>query len=474
MDAEKVDQLAKKIWNYHLLKQELEKSDIIWVLGSHDVRVAEYAIKLFHNGWAPLLVFSGASSKNPIKEPGFADSEAASFAKLAKNSGVPEDSIIIEDQSTNTELNIKYTRKLLKDKGVNFDKVILVQKPYMVRRAYATLKNFWPELDFIITSPPISYEEYANQEIGKETFINYMVGDLQRIKEYAKRGFQIPQEIPDDVWQAYEQLVDMGFNQRLIKMKLINFNLWNRNYHWTKRLPLFLDLLKENKFDGTGDDILTFQEVVKDDQLDQLHDLNKKLQYKNEIFFEAKPGQGMGMLTNLTIVRQKLYRFSHNPDDPKDTFPRLLALVELDNGSNRFVVGVTHFAVKPESHIRNSRECLDAIKDFNTKKLPIIICGDFNSAPENETVKKFIDDGFVDPWLDTGNEEFASWPVSEELVVKNRLLREGHPPEFEIEPRRVDYIMTKGVHIIKTGKVGKQRDDIWHSDHWGIIAEVAL
>jgi hypothetical protein len=44
-----------------------------------------------------------------------------------------------------------------------------------------------------------------------------MVGDLQRIKIYPEKGFQIAQEIPDDVWQAYEQLVAMGFDRHLAK-----------------------------------------------------------------------------------------------------------------------------------------------------------------------------------------------------------------------------------------------------------------
>jgi hypothetical protein len=44
-----------------------------------------------------------------------------------------------------------------------------------------------------------------------------MVGDLQRIREYPARGFQIPQDIPDDVWDAYEQLVRAGYDRHLMK-----------------------------------------------------------------------------------------------------------------------------------------------------------------------------------------------------------------------------------------------------------------
>ena len=46
--------------------------------------------------------------------------------------------------------------------------------------------------------------------------ISIMVGDLQRIKLYPEKGFQIHQEIPRDVWSAYEELVKAGYNQRLV------------------------------------------------------------------------------------------------------------------------------------------------------------------------------------------------------------------------------------------------------------------
>lgn len=44
-----------------------------------------------------------------------------------------------------------------------------------------------------------------------------MVGDLQRIKFYPAKGFQVYQEIPNDVWNAYEQLIAAGFDKHLMK-----------------------------------------------------------------------------------------------------------------------------------------------------------------------------------------------------------------------------------------------------------------
>ena len=61
MSESLIDELARKIWDYHHLNHTLEKTDIILALGSNDLRVAEYAAELYLQGWAPLLLFSARS-----------------------------------------------------------------------------------------------------------------------------------------------------------------------------------------------------------------------------------------------------------------------------------------------------------------------------------------------------------------------------------------------------------------------------
>lgn len=215
MTQEEIDQRAKVIWDYHHMNQQLQKADCIFVLGSHDTRVAEYAADLFLQGYAPWIIFSGGFGR--LTEVNFKKSEAEIFADIAMAKGVPQGKIIIENKSTNTGENISFTRDLLKERNLDFNSFILVQKPYMERRTYATFKKVWPEKEFIVTSPDISYDDYPNDGISKKEVINIMVGDLQRIKVYAEKGFQITQEIPSEVWEAYEKLVESGYDSHLIK-----------------------------------------------------------------------------------------------------------------------------------------------------------------------------------------------------------------------------------------------------------------
>ena len=130
---------------------------------------------------------------------------------------------VTETRSTNTGENVRFTRELLTGRGLDPDSFILVQKPYMERRAYATFKRYWSEKHAVVTSPQVSFEEYlngySNRALTEDEVVSIMVGDLQRIRLYPEKGFQIPQEIPKDVWAAYEELVKAGYDRHLIEKK---------------------------------------------------------------------------------------------------------------------------------------------------------------------------------------------------------------------------------------------------------------
>jgi uncharacterized SAM-binding protein YcdF (DUF218 family) len=213
--------LAEQIWRYHLMNHRLEKADAILVLCSHDKRVAERGAQLLLDGWAPLLIFSGGLGS--ITRGIWSEPEADQFAKVAMDLGVAKENILIENSSTNTGENILFTRRLLAEKKLNPEKFILVQKPYMERRAYATFRKAWPEKQVVVTSPQVSFEqymkEYANPGLSPDVVISIMVGDLQRIRLYAEQGFQIHQDIPLEIWAAYEELVRSGYDQHLIAQK---------------------------------------------------------------------------------------------------------------------------------------------------------------------------------------------------------------------------------------------------------------
>ncbi len=209
-----VDYLAKKIWDYLNLDHKLEKADCILVLGANDLRVPERGAQLFLEKWAPLLIFTGGRGR--LTPPDW-KTEAEKFAQVAIARGVPQDKIIIENKSTNTQENIEFTKNLLAHKGINPDKIILVHQPYMLRRALAVIDKHWTGKKVITTTLQYSYENYATEYLTKDTIINLMVGEIQRLKLYSEKEYITHQDIPQDIWQAFEELVKLGYTKCFVK-----------------------------------------------------------------------------------------------------------------------------------------------------------------------------------------------------------------------------------------------------------------
>jgi len=209
-----VDAFARTVWDYHHMNHALQPAEVIIVLGSHDTRVAERGAEVFLGGWAPLIVFSGnlgALTSGMWQRP-----EAEIFAEVAVGKGVPREKIRLESRSTNTGENVDFSRALLEKEGIRPRRVIAVQKPYMERRTFATFRKRWPEVEVVVTSPQLDYDAYPNPEITRDDVIHIMVGDLQRILLYAEKGWQAPQDVPPQVREAYEGLIEAGYTGRLI------------------------------------------------------------------------------------------------------------------------------------------------------------------------------------------------------------------------------------------------------------------
>ena len=74
-----------------------------------------------------------------------------------------------------------------------------------------------PEYIGAITSKEITFEEYYNLNENNKKWIDVLVGDIQRMKIFAKKGWQIEMEVPDDIWNSYEELIKRGYDGYLIK-----------------------------------------------------------------------------------------------------------------------------------------------------------------------------------------------------------------------------------------------------------------
>ena len=207
------------IWDYLCLHQEPQKADVIVGFGNFNTDIARRAAELYHQGYAPKVLFTGGLGRNTKKL--MTEPEAVKFAKVAMECGVPEADLILEDKSENTKDNIVFTRELLESRGIPHKHILGVHQPFMERRIMSAMGVYWPEQSFAVTSPQVTipyYLERAKQQgMTENASVSVIVGDFQRIELYAKLGYQLPQYIPDEAWEAYHKLVAMGFDQQLAK-----------------------------------------------------------------------------------------------------------------------------------------------------------------------------------------------------------------------------------------------------------------
>ena len=207
------------IWDYLGLHQTPEKADVIVGFGNFNDNIARRAAELYHRGLAPKVLFTGGLGRNTLGL--LPETEAERFARVAMECGVPECDIIKEDKSTNTAENIHFTRKLLEELGLPHGHILGVHQPFMERRITAAMGVYWPELRFSVTSPQVTIPQYLEdakkQGITENASISVIVGDFQRMKLYAEKGWQLPQQMPQEAWEAFYELVAMGYDKQLVK-----------------------------------------------------------------------------------------------------------------------------------------------------------------------------------------------------------------------------------------------------------------
>lgn len=205
---------VETLWSYHQMHHALQPTNVGIGLGSHDPSVAEHAAELYHKGIFPLIVFTGANS--PTTTARFPRGEAVHYRESAIELGVPSDAILIETEAKNTSENLTLTESLLASNGISPQSVTLISRPYQQRRAYATCRKVWPSVDVQCTSVSMSLSDYVKSIGDPKRVIDMLVGDTQRIDVYARKGFAIPQPMPDAVLDAFRRLCDAGFTSRLV------------------------------------------------------------------------------------------------------------------------------------------------------------------------------------------------------------------------------------------------------------------
>lgn len=205
---------SRQLWDYHQMHHEPRPCSVAVGLGSHDLGVADTAAELYRRGLVPLIVFTGATSRTTRDR--MPRGEAVHYRERALELGVPDGAVLTEPRARDTGENIRFSRAVIEEAGIDVSSVLLISKPYEERRAYATARKLWPGVDVVSASTPMTFEEYVDSIGHARLVIDMLVGALQRLLIYPGQGFMISQTVPGGVTAAYERLCHEGFTSRLV------------------------------------------------------------------------------------------------------------------------------------------------------------------------------------------------------------------------------------------------------------------
>jgi hypothetical protein len=210
-------QHARVIWDYMHLGHTPIPADVVVALGTNDLRVAEFAANLYTGGFGKrLLCTGGIAHQGDLLATGWQQTEAEMFAEVAMRHGVPRENILLETLATNTTENLRFSRATLAEHGLRPKNIVLAVKPFMQRRTWAHMAVEWPEMPASLASPALSLDEYFTEELTPWRILNILLGDLQRVRLYSRRGWSAPQHVPDAVVAAFESLKAAGFTHHLV------------------------------------------------------------------------------------------------------------------------------------------------------------------------------------------------------------------------------------------------------------------
>jgi uncharacterized SAM-binding protein YcdF (DUF218 family) len=193
-------------WNFMRLVHRPEPSDAILTLGSFDPQAAVHAASLS----------GGIAHRGGVLDTGWDRSEARVFADAAIGEGVPEAAILLEDRAQNTGDNFVLGLEVAGRAGLRPKKLLVVAKPYMTRRGFATGRKLVPEIELLMQCEEIDVARYFAREPDPERTMLALVGDLHRIIVYPRLGFQVVQDVPPAVTDALGRLVAAGYGGRLV------------------------------------------------------------------------------------------------------------------------------------------------------------------------------------------------------------------------------------------------------------------
>ena len=190
------------LWNFLSIIEKPSASDAIFVFGGVSSSIPEKTAQLYKEGVAKVILVTGGTGGRTHLY--FKETEALKIRESLIKSGVPDSAIISEQLASNTGENVSFGMKRLLEHTKNPSALTLVSAPFSMRRCVATFNKQFPEISVTPCPPQISASDYSDREPNE--FALRLVGEIERLKNYAELGYITKTNIPEEVELATQRI----------------------------------------------------------------------------------------------------------------------------------------------------------------------------------------------------------------------------------------------------------------------------
>lgn len=185
--------IINDITDFIFVSDEPRKADLIIAVGGSYPQIPEKAAELYLEGFAPYVLttgrfthdlghFRGVSDKIDIYDKPYV-TECDFYRDVLTGNGVPESAIIREDKAEYTRQNAEFSRALADEKGLKADTILVVCKPFHVRRCQMFFQSAFDKSEVLMIPADIRTGVNKDDWFKSENGIQRVLGEVKRCGE---------------------------------------------------------------------------------------------------------------------------------------------------------------------------------------------------------------------------------------------------------------------------------------------------
>ena len=187
------------VWSYLAAQDSYTRSDVIFCFGNSYLGTARRAASLHAAGLARHVVVTGGTRGRIAPHA----TEAAGFASVLRDHGVPDHAVITEHTARHTGENVVLGIAQAAARGLDIRSAVLLAFPTSLRRCKATFAHYFPD---VRTSAVAAFDAYGPYTGDPVRAAAAALAELDRLHRYPDLGHMAATAIPGTVVAAAARL----------------------------------------------------------------------------------------------------------------------------------------------------------------------------------------------------------------------------------------------------------------------------